>query len=592
MRVTAEKEGFAGTSRKYTSHAGAISTGTIVLNESVSGTMATVTGTISYEGSKGGRIYVRLASRNQYGGPNKYYGTSIDAPGGFTIRGVPAGQYAVQAFMDVQGNMVRHLTDPSAEYPNTFEGMPPLDISVGSYAIAEPITLQDPDPMSLPAELLPPEWVDVTVSKGAALISWEMASEESTRNGGGPGAAFHDSYDVQAVANDNTETWIRDIPSAPERENPVVMTGLDETKTYRFYVYAKLGGNTSGPSLPAPSDTGVRPVDQAGGVSISGTVDLNGHTPQQGAKLYVAAVNENDEAPARFTVISAPAASQSYIVKGVPAGKYRIFAVLDQNSDGVFNAGDIIVHEKDAPAVTVSTASLTGKNVSLPTSEAEARVITVHWYHQSFKQEGYAVRAEVDLPLSPVRSVTLTAAPGFQGVQDAGFNDWGAIELRWDSAMPPRIGDNYQLRVTFADGRVENHSLAVTGITGLPTGLAPNGEQQSFNSTPIFTWKAPSTIPAGATYDWWMNEENGMGGRHYEEDDLLSSTTSMSFSTFTAQGEPPLDPDSSYYWGISIEDALGNRGETMALFCGPGVGCSAPVGEPPVVIDFTPKYGT
>lgn len=590
VRVTASKEGFVDKSRKYRAYAGAITTGAIGLSEAVSQSLADVTGTISYSGGKTGRIYVRLASNNQYGS-SKYYGTSIDAPGAFTIRGVPAGDYRVQAFMDVQGNMVRHLTDPVAEYPMpTDPPLPPLTIPVGgTYNIAGPIALQDIDP-AIVQNLLPPApptWVDVQVGDGVAVLNWEQLTEDQLANKGEYGAAIYDGYEVN-VTGCVDPPITKTVTADPLRENPLIITGLDKTQSCNFTVSAIIDGQTGAPSAAVTKT----PVGSTSGSTIKGTVNLNGNTAEPGAKLYIAAIKTADETISRFTGLD-PSGSLAYTIKGVPAGTFRLHAILDQNGDGIFNSGDIMVPENAVPMVTAtSTVTTITKDITLSATESTARVTTSHWFNQTYKQEGYSVRAEVQLPFKAVRTATFTGGPGFQGIQDAGLNDWGALELRWDSATPPLVGDSYQLRVTFADGTIENHTVAVTGVIPFPKTLTPSGKQTTFSSSPTFKWGAPTPLPTGGLYDMWLNGWSMNGDLFYNNHDMPSTTTQVLFSSLSDPSPAPLGSDGSYFWGVAIEDAYGNRGEAMTEFCGPEGSCGEPLGEPPVVDDFNPKVGT
>ena len=59
-----------------------------------------VSGTVSYSGSETGQIYIWLLNKNCGGNP---LGTSISAPGSFTINGVPPGTYTLGAGIDSLG---------------------------------------------------------------------------------------------------------------------------------------------------------------------------------------------------------------------------------------------------------------------------------------------------------------------------------------------------------------------------------------------------------------------------------------------------------------------------------------------------------
>ena len=73
----------------------------------------TVTGTVSYTQGKTGQIYLSL-SNNSCGSGGSGPGTSITAPGSFTIQGVPPGNYTLQAYMDTLGYGAPNANDPSS----------------------------------------------------------------------------------------------------------------------------------------------------------------------------------------------------------------------------------------------------------------------------------------------------------------------------------------------------------------------------------------------------------------------------------------------------------------------------------------------
>jgi hypothetical protein len=64
-----------------------------------------VSGTISYSGSKTGRIHISLE-----GGTG--LGTSIPAPGPFTIRGALNSTFTIKAYMETAGSPIQHASSP------------------------------------------------------------------------------------------------------------------------------------------------------------------------------------------------------------------------------------------------------------------------------------------------------------------------------------------------------------------------------------------------------------------------------------------------------------------------------------------------
>ena len=99
-----------------------------------------VSGTIAYSGSKTGRIYIAI---NNTGGCDVgTQGTSIAAPGTFTIHGVPpgpAGTYYLQAFMDTQGDGANNAADPSGSNASFAVSVP--NFTAPTLTLADPATV-------------------------------------------------------------------------------------------------------------------------------------------------------------------------------------------------------------------------------------------------------------------------------------------------------------------------------------------------------------------------------------------------------------------------------------------------------------------
>ena len=77
----------------------------------------TVSGTVSYGGANTGQIYLSLNTASNCG--TGALGTSIFTPGSFTIRGVPPGNYTLNAWMDLTAlaNGAPNTSDPSGSVP-------------------------------------------------------------------------------------------------------------------------------------------------------------------------------------------------------------------------------------------------------------------------------------------------------------------------------------------------------------------------------------------------------------------------------------------------------------------------------------------
>ena len=77
---------------------------------------ATITGTVTNNSGKSGRVY--LALKGNAGAWDTNIGVSVQPNGTnattFTITGVPAGTYSLDAYLDITGTGMRHANDPYA----------------------------------------------------------------------------------------------------------------------------------------------------------------------------------------------------------------------------------------------------------------------------------------------------------------------------------------------------------------------------------------------------------------------------------------------------------------------------------------------
>jgi len=77
----------------------------IIAGTTVSASAYDVSGTISYSGLKSGRIHISLERSTGLG-------TSIPAPGLFTIRGAVNSTFSIKAYMETAGSPMQHASSP------------------------------------------------------------------------------------------------------------------------------------------------------------------------------------------------------------------------------------------------------------------------------------------------------------------------------------------------------------------------------------------------------------------------------------------------------------------------------------------------
>ncbi|HEY6839118.1 MAG TPA: putative Ig domain-containing protein, partial [Geobacteraceae bacterium] len=278
-----------------------------------------ISGSVSYSGTKTGRIYLTT-----YPSDN---GISLTTPGPFTIRGVPASATMLTAWVDTQGTGNRHASDPFGTTTLTL----PDSLSGITVAISDPT----PQPPS------PPQNATFSPGDSAVFAQWDKGLKAS-------GIEYADTYSVywstsQAVSPTTTTGGGKRQNIPADDSNNVAITGLANGTPLYFVMTATVGGVESAPSPPFGP---VTPGSLAGGATVSGTVTLSGVAPT--GPLYVAVVDAaNKGSKAFFTSVGTPGASAPFTVNGVPDGSYRVFAAIDMNNDGIMgNLGDVTLSDQ------------------------------------------------------------------------------------------------------------------------------------------------------------------------------------------------------------------------------------------------------
>jgi hypothetical protein len=275
---------------------------------------------------------------------------------------------------------------------------------------------------------------------------------------------------------------------------------------------------------------------------------------------------------------------------------YINFAILDQNNDGLVDAGDVQNTGDNSPGLAI-TAPLTGQNPALPTVNSTATVSTQ--YQQNTNSSGSSstyslnigVRAANKLPVA----VTLTSGPNMINPVDIG-GCIGCGNTQFDlyssiGVVVPTVGDTYNFTVTYSDGSQDTGSTvngkvtafgttgAIVGASDLATNLSPSATS-STSVTPTFTW----TYPAGASsanyiYSFTLSDNSGnniwqipnnnsnFNGFTYGQD----PTATLVWGTDPIPGDSSsptgnLNTSTQYSWEISIQDTNGNQAQTQTWY--------------------------
>jgi hypothetical protein len=196
----------------------------------------------------------------------------------------------------------------------------------------------------------------------------------------------------------------------------------------------------------------------------------------------------------------------------VPAGSnYFLFGILDQNNNGLIDAGDVSNTDNNGSNSTlIVSGNLTGQNVALPATDIAATVQTQYqvdffWngtssqtstlYQLNFDlREGNKLPVAVQLASASNPNVVTPVDIGnlCQGCGHPQFQLYDQIGMD-----VPVANDSYTFNVTYSDGTTGTAMGKVTSVLGasaLATNLAPQ-QTNSTSTTPTFTW----TYPANAS---------------------------------------------------------------------------------------------
>jgi hypothetical protein len=538
---------------------------TLVVNAAPNGSTCagsyTVSGTISYSGSKTGRIYIGTAS-NCGGGTQ---GTSISSAGAFTIRGVSPGTYSLQSFMDVLGYGVANAADPT--------GSSAAFTVSNSNVTGANITLTDP--------------ATVTLSSGpqlrgvAGFNSGAIAFSKEIENNGVEAAT---SYTLQwsTSSSFSSITGSKTFPATGNNSSAWIVTGngLTNGTAYYFRAYGTSGGTavSAYSSVYGPVTIGA----PTGGNLVSGSVAFTGTAT---GPLYVGFLSQTTGG-IYIDYVPNPATAQAYSVS-VPSDTYQFFAVLDQNNDGVVDAGDVQDIAENGNDLTVTISGATeNENLTLPSGNAFPLVNTFNTFNSNNGGNSsyytYALQPQVYfLGKLPV-AVTLLSSSNSDGANIVGPIDVANCQTSGSSCghgyqffyqglpVSATAGDTYSFSVTYSDGSTETLTYTLPEVLNVyATNLAPTTGTTT-STTPTFTWTDPPNA-ANYEYQFFLNAINNDTGTTIWEigQDLSgngfpSTITSIPWGTDpTGEGDTPsvnsLIQGDDYQWQINVIDSYGNQ---------------------------------
>lgn len=564
----------------------------------------TVSGSISYSGSKTGQTYIVLEPSGCTG-MDGLPGTSITETtltggGAFTIRGVPPGTYLVYAWMDPLGQGQPNTADPSGTSGAT------VDVTDANVTGAMD-TLTDPTlttPTTAPnLKSIAPTNLGVVISFGGGSITNGSGVEEFTSytvqwstTTGGFGSANSETF---AAIGKSANVWI--LNNAIQG-----ITGSFANNTAYYFRVRGINPAGSGPwtywggagnSCSSTSCATTVTVGAAGASSgwneVSGTVTIpSSITVSSDAVLY-AGFYDQDTNTAYATAITNPSnATPNQFTVYVPSGSdYIQFGILDQNDDGLIDVGDVDnVNNNGSYATVTISGPLTNQDITLPSFNSQATVTTQFFQSTSPSgtSSGYSLNFQVregdELP------VAVTLASGSWVLEPIDLSDacqgCGSLQFTYynNIGVTPAVGDAYTFDVTYAENPPGSgtDTAAVTAVLGMAqaaSSLAPNPSSTGVSSTPTFTWTYPPN-PGNYVYQFSLQDSNGntiwqIPSSNSNANGFTSAQIPMpgglvfgvdpTDSTNTPN-QNPLSSGTQYTWQVTTIDSNGNQASTQIYF--------------------------
>ncbi|NJC88969.1 MAG: hypothetical protein FIB02_10660 [Desulfuromonas sp.] len=468
---------------------------------------ATLNGTVTNSSGQAGRVYLRVFWAGDVPAPGHWGRSIMNGVTSYSIRGVPAGNYVVAGFVDKNGDGI----------PNISEG---VGVSA-SFALANDGTVTPAGSSDLtlypqnPPAVVPqtPAFPGAMPLDGGALLMWESPL-------GGPYGIFvmADSYKVEWSANDfATVLGSKTVTAGNGKDYGVFFVpNLDNGTTYSFKVTSIVGASES-----VPAEITATPHAPMGGLTISGTVNLDAALDAVGHPFVVVA--EGVAGQSFFMqVISSITNGAAFSVPDVDPGLYHLWAFVDMNGDNQPSAGDYWTTVN--PEMTVVGTNITGQTLTIEKPNGIAAIETDHVFGEI--NQGYGVAGYVESGAKRPVNAYITGPAFSEGVDMAWTGD-DAYYWQWTGTRP-QLTDVYSFLVYYSDGSSETVTASPTAVYDAPVAnsITPSGTITAMPAN--ITWTPSATAPAG-----WLADVNITGvdnGFWWEPDtDFPPDTTSIPY---------------------------------------------------------------
>ena len=552
----------------------------------------TVSGTVSYGGANTGQIYLSLNPLNNCGVSGT--GTSITAPGAFTIRGVAPGAYTLQAWMDLTAlaDGAQNTSDPAGSTSG-------VTVSAANVTGAD-VTVTDNTPTSVPSSnpainaIAPTDqgvaisFKPITSNGVEAATSYDVEWSTSSTFSTAPV-----TYNFKAIGT-GSNVWILNNGTSGISGSP-----FTDGQTYYFEARAR---NAAGPAsgwtvYGGGTPAGVTIGASTSGNEVQGTVTIPAAITPTGP-LYVGYYNQSTNT-VYGTRIASPGSSNAFTVY-VPTdtnNDYIFFEILDQNNDGLIDAGDVTNTNNNSSGVSIS-GPLTGQNLTLSTTNSTAAV-TTQYYENTINSNGTAltlsgynlnfdIREGNKLPVA----VTLISGPNVINPVDIGnyCQGCGSVQFQYLTSInsdTPTIGDTYSFQVTYSDASTETITGSVTGWDATGSIVGPNNIPTNLDPgftgplAPVFSWVDPS-VDSSDIFLFYIFDNNAntvwqVPASNSNSIGFPSSITSITYGTDPINPSNDLAPGAilndqiQYTWLIQAQDSNGNQAQASVYLMPSGV---------------------
>ncbi|MGH9678757.1 MAG: hypothetical protein ACRD4Y_02275, partial [Candidatus Acidiferrales bacterium] len=519
-------------------------------------TSYSISGTLTYAGSKNGRTFIRVYPANGCSGQGcAVAGTSLAAAptsGGtaYTVRGLQPGGYVVLAEVDSLNNGA-----PNASNPNGSSST--VNISSANATGAD-ITLTDP------ATPTPVAISDLSVAPGNGIGLLQY-----NQNGGGGslqdsnGREIATSYEVDYDTNSSFTSpapTVLTFAAHGTSDRTYIIHSL-APGTYYFRMYALVGATKSAASPTASA--AIRGTD-SGANMVSGSVSF---PVTATGPLFVGLYNGTT---IYSETIASPVSPQAYSFSGVPSGNYQAFAILDQNNNGQIDVGDVSnINNSQGGPPPLTVSGNTANDIAL-TADPSTIIVTTGHQQTNGANDSYNLNLGITWGTKRPVAMTMFSGPNVIVPWDMSVDSNNTVYINLNNT-PPQVGDTYKFQVTFSDGTIQTLTGSVTAVlSSFAQNLSVNSPVAGSATVPVFNWTAPSTPPASYTYNVNINNHQGTSQENWSYygsrgNGIPSSQTNVTFNTDgSANPSSSLTVGGTYDWSVTVQDANGNSAQETA----------------------------